>query len=100
MNRNAILARADWLEQQLETLPENKVDFLTDRAGWESERVAFAKALSRLEAEIGRLDPPGRLTFEALSMMGVRATCTEGGAPLLRAWVRRARAASGKAKAA
>jgi hypothetical protein len=100
MNRNALLTRADWVEQQLESLPENKVDFLTDRAGWERERLAFAKALSRLEAEVGRLDPPGRLTFEALSMMGVRATCTDGGVGLLRAWVRRARAAASKAKAA
>ena len=100
MNRNALLARADWLEQQLETLPESEVDFLNDRTGWERERLAFSKALSRIEAEIGRHDPPGRLTFEVLSMMGVRATCTEGGAPLLRAWVRRARAAASNTKAA
>lgn len=99
--RAELLGRAKWLEERLDQLPENKVSFLTDRKAWEAERVAFRAGLTEIELAVEELDPPGRFGVsggaETLSMMGVRATSTQGDAALLRAWIRRARLAVEKA---
>jgi len=93
-----LFARAKWLEERLDRLPENTVSFLTDRDGWEAEKRAYLDELEMLRLDIEQLDPPGRFSFtngnNVLSMMGVRATRTQEGAAVFFAWVMRARNAS------
>lgn len=87
-----ILARAAWLEEQVDALPEVKG---TDRASWMDSRNRHMAAVKGLLEKLDQLHPAISVRNDAgtavVSSMGIRTTSAIGIASALRNWIQLAR---------